>query len=244
MADRLRWSCRRAGRRVAARGGYANRLVLHRDYLAGPVTVLVAMVAREEASLWLKNAVWPWSSPSTTVDTASPSRGLALTRPDHALLLTIWPGVRSQVIERNAAELAEVLREKLVAELGLGRAALCWVGVGGPRPRLTEAHFSYEEARRAAEVARITGTLGCTSCFQTPGTVGWLKPCACISITPAMPSMPPPPCMSTAPLEQLTGLRLDVGDDRLAAHLGLKMAELHPVLPASTKAPDAPDVVL
>ncbi|WP_405499077.1 hypothetical protein OG501_01525 [Streptomyces niveus] len=204
------------------------------------------MVAREEASLWLKNAVWPWSSPSTTVDTASPSRGLALTRPDHALLLKIWPRVRSQVIERNAAELAEVLREKLVAELGLGRAALCWVGVGvgGPRPRLTEAHLSYEEARRAAEVARITGTLGCTSCFQTPGTVGWLKPCACISITPAMPSMPPPPCMSTAPLEQLTGLRLDVGDDRLAAHLALKMAELHPVLSASTKAPDAPDVVL
>lgn len=35
--------------------------------------------------------------------------------------------------------------------------------------------------------------------------------------------------MSTAPLEQLTALRLDVGDDRLAAHLALKMAELHPV---------------
>ncbi|MGW5691682.1 PucR family transcriptional regulator [Streptomyces asiaticus] len=39
-------------------------------------------------------------------------------------------------------------------------------------------------------------------------------------------------------VEQLTGLQLDVGDDRLAAHLGLKMAELHPRLPTSMKAPD------
>lgn len=260
----------------ALRAEAGAALVEEEHAVAGPVTVLVAMVAREEGEplaeerrLALELAV------DRCRRRLPPSRGLALTRPDHALLLTIWPGARSQVIERNAAELAEVLREKLVAELGLGRAALCWVGVGGPRPRLTEAHSSYEEARRAAEVARITGTLGQVVAHTQLGVyalLGKLTPDELAEgIHPGLRSLLLDPAHrglvetlrvyldhagdaqhAATPLhihrstlykrlhrvEQLTGLQLDVGDDRLAAHLGLKMAELHPRLPTSMKAPD------
>ncbi|MEV7113031.1 PucR family transcriptional regulator [Streptomyces anulatus] len=250
-------------------------LVEEEHAVAGPVAVLVAMVGGEEGEplaeerrLALELAV------DRCRRRLPPSRGLALTRPDHALLLTIWPGARSQVIERNAAELAEVLREKLDAELGLGPAA-CWVGVGGPRPRLTEALSSYEEARRAAEVARITGTLGHVVAHKQLGVyalLGKLTPDQLAEgIHPGLRPLLANPAhrglvetlrvyldhagdaqrAATAlhlhrstlykrlhRVEQLTGLRLDVGDDRLAAHLGLKTAELHPRLPASTHAPD------
>ncbi|WP_434744524.1 PucR family transcriptional regulator [Streptomyces sp. A-14] len=245
--------------------------------VAGPVAVLVAVVGEtdespaEERRLALELAV------DRCRRRLPPSRGLILTRPDHALLLTLWPGARSRVIERDAAELAEVLRQKLVAEVGPGRAAQCWVGVGGPRPRLTEALSSYEEARRAAEVARITGTLGHVVAHARLGAyalLGKLTPDELAeSIPPGLRPLLSNPAhrglveslrvyldhagdarhAATAlhvhrstlykrlhRVEQLTGLRLDVGDDRLAAHLGLKAAELHPRLPAST---DAPDVV-
>ncbi|KPC84779.1 PucR family transcriptional regulator [Streptomyces sp. NRRL S-4] len=251
-------------------------LVEEEHAVAGPVAVLVAMVGGEESEplaeerrLALELAV------DRCRRRLPPSRGLALTRPDHALLLTIWPGVRSQVIERNAAELAEVLREKLVAELGLGGAALCWVGVGGPRPRLTETFSSYEEARRAAEVARITRTLGHVVAHTQLGVyalLGKLTPDELAEGThPGLRLLLSNPAhrglvktlrvyldhagdarhAATAlhihrstlykrlhRVEQLTGLRLDVGDDRLAAHLGLKAAELHPRLQASTNVPD------
>ncbi|MEW1924104.1 helix-turn-helix domain-containing protein [Streptomyces sp. NPDC088360] len=251
-------------------------LVEEEHAVAGPVAVLVAMVGGEEGEplaedrrLALELAV------DRCRRRLPPSRGLALTRPDHALLLTIWPGARSQVVERNAAELAEVLREMLVTELGLGLAGLCWVGIGGPRPRLTEARSSYEEARCAAEVARITGTLGHVVAHGQLGVyalLGKLTPDQLAQgIHPGLRPLLSNPAhrglvetlrvyldhagdarhAATAlhvhrstlykrlhRVEQLTGLRLDVGDDRLAAHLGLKTAELHPRLPASTNAPD------
>ncbi|QXQ99555.1 CdaR family transcriptional regulator [Streptomyces sp. WY228] len=250
-------------------------LVEEEHAVAGPVAVLVAMMGGEEGEPLAEERRLALE---LVVDRCRrrlpPSRGLALTRPDHALLLTIWPGARSQVIERNAAELAEVLREKLEAELGLGRAA-CWVGVGGPRPRLTEALSSYEEARRAAEVARITGTLGHVVAHKQLGVyalLGKLTPDQLAEgIHPGLRPLLANPAhrglvetlrvyldhagdaqrAATAlhvhrstlykrlhRVEQLTGLRLDVGDDRLAVHLGLKTAELHPRSPASTHAPD------
>ncbi|MEV8313353.1 helix-turn-helix domain-containing protein [Streptomyces sp. NPDC059900] len=236
--------------------------------VAGPVAVLVAMVAQEEGEplsedrrLALALAV------DHTRRRLPPARGLALTRPDHALLLTLWPGARPQTIERNTAELAEVLREKLAAELGTGRDTPCWVGVGRAHPRLSEAHASYREARRAAEVARTTGVLGQVAAHARLGVyalLGKLTPGELAEgIDPGLRALLSDSAhrglvetlrvyldhagdarrAATAlhvhrstlykrlhRVEQLTGLRLDAGDDRLAAHLGLKMAQLHPRL--------------
>ncbi|MEU6764934.1 helix-turn-helix domain-containing protein [Streptomyces sp. NPDC046853] len=236
--------------------------------VAGPVAVLVAVVAQEEGEplaedrrLALELAV------DHTRRRLPPSRALALTRPDHALLLTIWPGARTQTIERNTAELAGVLREKLAAELGRARDTPCWVGVGRAHPRLSEAHASYREARRAAEVACITGSLGQVVAHARLGVyalLGKLTPEELAEgIHPGLRALlsdsghhglveslrvyldhaGDAQRAATAlhvhrstlykrlqRIEQLTGLSLDAGDDRLAAHLGLKMAQLHPDL--------------
>ncbi|MEU6674106.1 helix-turn-helix domain-containing protein [Streptomyces sp. NPDC046925] len=236
--------------------------------VAGPVAALVAVVAQEEGEplaedrrLALELAV------DHTRRRLPPSRALALTRPDHALLLTIWPGARTQTIERNTAELAGVLRDKLAAELGRGRDTPCWVGVGRAHPRLSEAHASYREARRAAEVARITGSLGQVVAHARLGVyalLGKLTPEELAEgIHPGLRALlsdsghhglveslrvyldhaGDAQRAATAlhvhrstlykrlqRIEQLTGLSLDAGDDRLAAHLGLKMAQLHPDL--------------
>lgn len=83
-----------------------------------------------------------------------------LSRPDHALLLTIWPGTSNAVATKEIGELATVVQERVVRELGPAGAGRCWVGVGGVQRGLAHAHQTYGEAHRAAEVARVTGALG------------------------------------------------------------------------------------
>lgn len=239
--------------------------------VAGPVAVLVATVTHEadepvaeRQRLALELAV------DHTRRRLPPSRGLALTRPDHALLLTVWPGARSDTIDRNAGELAEVLREKLTEELGAGSGAWCWVGVGGVRRRLVESRASYREARSAAEVARITGVLGQVAAYPRLGVYALLAKLSAEELAdgihPGLRSLlagsGSEELVTTLRvyldqagdaqraaaelhvhrstlyqrlrrIEDVTGLRLSDGDDRLAAHLGLKMAQLRPRLPAT-----------
>ncbi|WP_369211287.1 helix-turn-helix domain-containing protein [Streptomyces flavofungini] len=239
--------------------------------VAGPVVALVATVASdggeplaERRRLALDLAV------DHTRRRLPPSRALALTRPDHAVLLTLWPGARSDTIERDAGELAHVLREKLAAELSAGGERPCWVGVGGVRRRLVEAHATYREARRAVDVARVTGVLGHVAAYAQLGVYALLAKLTpeelAEGIHPGLRRL-----LTAGPggrgfvetlrvyldhagdaqraaaalhvhrstlyqrlhrIEELTGLRLDHGDDRLAAHLGLKMAQLSVPLPA------------
>ncbi|RII20476.1 Purine catabolism regulatory protein [Streptomyces sp. YIM 130001] len=235
--------------------------------VAGPVVALVATVAHaagepptERQRLALDLAV------DHTRRRLPPSRGLALTRPDHALLLTVWPGARSDSIDRDAGDLAGVLREKLAAELGVGKHTPCWVGVGSVRRRLSEAHASYREARRAAEVARITGVIGQVASYPRlgvyallaklspeelaegmhPGLRGLLSPDAghqdLVETLRVYLDRAGDAQRAAAELhvhrstlyhrlrrvEELAGLDLGNGDDRLVAHLGLKMARLRP----------------
>ncbi|MBD0739251.1 helix-turn-helix domain-containing protein [Streptomyces sp. CBMA29] len=246
-------------------------LVEEGHLVAGPVIALVATVTHERGEplaerqrLALDLAV------DHTRRRLPPARALALTRPDHALLLTVWPGARSDGIERDIGDLADVLREKLAAELGAGRNTPCWVGVGGVRRRLAEAHASYREARRAADVARVSGVLGQVAAYPQLGVYALLAKLTpeelAEGIHPGLRRL-----LTSDPanqvfvetlrvyldhagdaqraaaalhvhrstlyqrlhrLEELTGLRLDSGDDRLAAHLGLKMARLSPPLPS------------
>ncbi|MCX4850648.1 CdaR family transcriptional regulator [Streptomyces sp. NBC_00893] len=232
--------------------------------VAGPVAALVATVSHgageplaEQQRLALDLAV------DHSRRRLPPTRALVLSRPDHALLLTIWPGARSEGIERAVGELAGVLHEKLVAEIGTNRRASCWVGIGGTHRRLAEAHVSYREARQATDVARATG--GPVSAYPRLGIYALLAKLApdelAASIHPGLLRLLEQGSghqdlvetlrtyldhagdaqRAAAQLhvhrstlyqrlrrvEEMTGLKMSRGDDRLTAHLGLKMAQLH-----------------
>ncbi|MDK0518233.1 helix-turn-helix domain-containing protein [Streptomyces sp. ML-6] len=234
--------------------------------VAGPVTALVATVshgAGEPLAEQQRLAL------DLSLDHArrrlSPTRALVLSRPDHALLLTIWPGTRSDGIEHAVGELAHVLHEKLVAELGTGRRTSCWVGIGGRHRRLAEAHVSYREARQATDVARATHAMGPVAAYARLGVYALLAKLSpdelAEGIHPGLRRLLEPESghqdlvetLSTyldhagdaqraaarlhvhrstlyqrlRRVEELTGLNMSCGDDRLTAHLGLKMAQLH-----------------
>ncbi|WP_369211275.1 PucR family transcriptional regulator [Streptomyces flavofungini] len=239
--------------------------------VAGPVVALVAVVGdahpeplSERYRLAMDLAV------DHTRRRLPPSRALTLTRPDHALLLTSWPRTRAESIAAHVAELADVLRTKLAAELGPDQEAQTWVGVGGSRPRLSEARDSYREAMSAADVARVTGALGQVAAYPQLGVYALLAQMTpeelAAGIHPGLRRL-----LISCPgnevlvqtlrvyldhagdaqraaaalhihrstlyqrlrrVEELTGLDLTSGDDRLAAHLGLKMTQLASPLPA------------
>jgi sugar diacid utilization regulator len=87
----------------------------------------------------------------------APACALALTRPDHALLLSIWPGVPTQEAERHAENVAHAMSAQLRAELSPDELATCRIGVGGVREHLSAARESYEEALRTTRIAAATG---------------------------------------------------------------------------------------
>ncbi|THC51774.1 helix-turn-helix domain-containing protein [Streptomyces sp. A1499] len=263
----------------ALRARATAALVEEGHAVAGPVVALVATVAQQDGEplderrrLALDLAV------DQTRRRLPASRALALNRPDHALLLTVWPGSRFDGIERNVGELAEVLKEKLTAELKGRPRTPCWVGVGGTRRRLAEAHATYREARRAAEVARVTGILGQVAAYPQLGVYALLAKLTTEELAEGIHSGLRRLLTSDSGsqglvetlrvyldhagdaqhaaaalhvhrstlyqrlhrIEELTGLRLNSGDDRLAAHLGLKMAQLSPMLPAEGGGPREP----
>ncbi|MFF2964806.1 PucR family transcriptional regulator [Streptomyces sp. NPDC057963] len=234
--------------------------------VAGPVAALVATASRRAGEpLSEQQRLALDLSLDHTRRRLPPARALVLSRPDHALLLTIWPGGRSEGIERTVGELAGVLHEKLVTELGTGPQALCWVGTSGTHRRLTEAHVSYREARQATDVARATGVMGPVAAYPRLGVYALLTKLApdelAESIHPGLRRLLEPGSghqdlvetlrtyldhagdaqraaarlhvhrstlyQRLRRIEELTGLNMSHGDDRLTAHLGLKMAQLH-----------------
>jgi sugar diacid utilization regulator len=202
-----------------------------------------------------------------------PAHALSLSRPDHALLLTVWPGTRSAAIDKNTGELARVMRERLITELGQG-TDLCWIGIGGTHQHLAEALGSYREARDAADVARITGALGQIVPYSRLGVYALLAKLPTGELADGIhPGLRPllaatgryhelvetlrayldnaGDVQRTAAhlhihratlyhrlrrIEELSTLDLSRGDDRLAAHLSLKLARLtRSGLPASSR---------
>ncbi|MEU7045072.1 helix-turn-helix domain-containing protein [Streptomyces varsoviensis] len=194
----------------------------------------------------------------------APGRALSLIRPDHALLFSVRPDTSDDEAERGAEELAAALHERLRAELPADPASACLTGVGRARHRLADAAASYAEARRAAEVARSTGSGAPVTAYARLGTYALL---AKLSPAERAESMHPGvrdllrPRSGPAELadtlrayldeagdarrtaarlhihrstlynrlhrvEELTGLSLSRGEDRLTAHLTLKIAEL------------------
>ncbi|MDJ1132083.1 PucR family transcriptional regulator [Streptomyces iconiensis] len=194
----------------------------------------------------------------------APTHALSLTRPDHALLLSIRPDAGDEEAARGAEEMADVLCQRLRAELHSDPTAVCRVGVGRVHRRLTEAAASYAEARQAAEVAWATGS---GEAVTTHARLGVYALLAKLSPAERAESMHPgvrgllqphsglPELAETLGTyldeagdarraaarlhihrstlynrlrraEELTGLSLSRGDDRLIAHLSLKIAQL------------------
>lgn len=136
----------------------AAGLVEEELLVAGPVTALVTTVSHEhEGPLGEQHRLALAAAVDHGRRRLAPRTALTLQRPDHALLVTVWPGTAQGAVDKAAYDVATAVHERLVAESG-GDA--CWVGIGGTHRGLADLRHSYDEARRAADVARVTSALG------------------------------------------------------------------------------------
>ncbi|WP_157987777.1 PucR family transcriptional regulator [Jiangella endophytica] len=245
----------------ALREEAAQTLVEEEWVVVGPVTVLVATLSHardepigERGRLALRIAI------DHGRRRLPPGHGLVLHRPDHSVLVAAWPEGRAVNVDYLAGEVHGRLMTEAAPADGRG-----WVGSSTTQRFLADAHTGYLEARRAAEVARITGALGPTVSYARLGVFAMLAKLPpdelADSIHPGMRrllnSVDHRELVETLTAyfdnaadvkrtasqlhihratlyqrlrraEDVTGLKLSHGDDRLAAHLGLKLAQLVP----------------
>lgn len=243
----------------------ADALIEEEFIVAGPVTALVVTLTHEQGEPLDQRGR---HALDIAVDHGRrrlpPGHAVTLNRPDHSLLLAVWPATRAAPIEKSTSELADAVHERLTAEVGAPPAPMCWIGLGRSEKGLADAHSSYTQARRAADVARITGALGSTVSYAQLGVYALLAKLApeelAEGIHPGIRQLIGPgsnhwdlgetlqayldnagEVQRTADqlhihratlyyrlrrVEEFTGLDLAQGDDRLAAHLSLKLARL------------------
>lgn len=241
----------------------AEQLIEQELAVAGEITALVVTVSQEPgASLDEHDRVALTAAVDHGRRRMPPRTALTLQRPDHALLAAISPGQGGA--EKTADVLACAMRERLVTESGRTHEE-CWVGIGNTRRSLPELRYSYQEACRSTEVARVTGALGPVAHYANLGVYALLSQLSPQQLTEALhPGIRTLLCAGsghddlvetlTAYLDnagdakrtvaalhihratlyyrlrrlgELSGLDLSRGDDRLAAHLSLKLARLH-----------------
>lgn len=99
-----------------------------------------------------------------------PGASLQLERPSHGILIATMPTAPA---DHGLDDFAELVHKRVCSESGLAEQE-CWVGIGQPQPRLADAHASYAQARRAAEVARIVRVFGSTVRYANLGVYGLL----------------------------------------------------------------------
>jgi sugar diacid utilization regulator len=250
---------------ASLRAEAADALIEEELVVAGPVSALVVTLAHERGAPLDEQGRLALH---ITVDHGrrrlSPGHAVTLNRPDHSLLLAIWPGARTATVDKASAELAAAVRDRLVTEVGSASAPTCWVGIGSTQKRLGDSHVSYLQARRAADVARITGALGTTVPYARLGVYALLAKLSqdelADGIHPGIRPLLGPTSehhdlietlqayldnagdvQRTAAqlhihratlyyrlrrVEEVAGLDLARGDDRLAVHLSLKLAQL------------------
>ncbi len=249
----------------------AGALIEEDLIVAGPVCTLVVMLPHEQGEpVAEQERLALHIAAGHGLSRLPPAHALTLIRPDHALLLTAWPRARTATINKGTSELARVMRERLILELGQDTDLGCWIGIGGTRQHFAEAHDSYGEARAAADVARITGALGPIVPYSHLGVYALLAKLPPGELADGIhPGLRPllaatgrqhelaetlqayldnaGDVQRTAAhlhihratlyhrlrrIEELSSLDLSSGDDRLAAHLSLKLARLtRPELP-------------
>lgn len=239
----------------------AGALIEENLIAAGPVTVLVATLGHETGEpLSEEHRLALHAAIDCARRRLPPRRGLALSRPDHSLLLAVWSTSRSSAVDQFASELAGDVHEAVARELGHEESS-CWVGIGGIRQHLADSHCSYREARQSADIARITGALGSTASYSRLGVYALLAKLApdeladgihpgIRQLTESAPDLAETlrsyldnsgDAQRTAAqlhihratlyyrlrgIEKLSALDLSRGDDRLVAHLSIKLIGL------------------
>ena len=139
---------------VEVRARAADQLIAENLFASGPVLALVVTLTRagglsDEDRLALTAGI------EFGRKQRAQRHALTLERPDHTILILTDEGRSAR---QSLSELGGAVRERVLAETHAG--ASCWVGIGSAQPALADAHISYAEALRSAEVARVVGVLG------------------------------------------------------------------------------------
>lgn len=100
-----------------------------------------------------------------------PRRALHLERPDHGILVVVQPPRRKAV---DLAGTAKVLRAAAAEEFAGNGPRPFWVAIGQEHDSLAGANLSYEEARRAANIARVIEPEGSVMEYGRLGVYGLL----------------------------------------------------------------------
>ncbi len=138
------------------RGTAATQLIADELFASGPITVIVLTIAHDENEpLEERDRLALVGGLDHGRRRRPPRLALQLERANHGILLTRCDRESSTEID----ELATAVHKRM-AEESRRPAQECTVGIGEPRKKLSDALHSYHEARRAADLARITGVLG------------------------------------------------------------------------------------
>lgn len=208
----------------------AESLVEEELLVAGRVTALVATRAHPpDESLGEQDRLALAAAVDHGRRCFAPRSALTLERPDHALLAVVWSGAAEGTVEKVTRDVAASVHERLVAESGDDG---CWVGIGGTHRRLTDLRQSYREARRAADVARVTGALGPVAPYRELGVYALLAQLPPEELTDALhPGIRPlldPSAGHDDLVETLTAYLDNAGDaKRTVAQLHVHRATLY-----------------
>ncbi len=149
----------------------ASHLLIEEDLLlSGPVSALVVTVPNEAGQPFAEK---DRQALAIGLDLAcrrmQPGRAVHLVRADHAVVLV----THTDPERRELDDLTDAV-VKRVSSAGHWAPDECYVGVGEQRPAVRQAHASYFEARRAADVARVVRALGTIVRYSRLGVHGLL----------------------------------------------------------------------
>jgi sugar diacid utilization regulator len=138
-------------------GEAAEQLIEDEFLVAGPVTALVVAIPHApDQPLSDKDRLALAIGLDHGCGRTPPQSAVHLERVDHGVVVAVHSAI---LADREIDDLATALQKCVCRATGYPPEQ-CYVGIGEHRSRLGQAHGSYNEARRAAEVARATRTLG------------------------------------------------------------------------------------
>jgi sugar diacid utilization regulator len=197
----------------------------------------------------------------------APRHALQLVRPDHGVLLVTC----SAREVRGLAEIGDELHSHMTEHLRSDDGWTAVVGIGAPQSDLADAHTSYVQARKAAEVCGVLSSIGPVATWADlgvyrtllqvplsqvdmnalhPGLIRliearesgvWLQTLECyLDLGCDARGAAKTLHINRSTLyhrihriEEIAGVDLSSGDDRLALHLGMKLARLGGLLTTS-----------
>ena len=138
-------------------GDAAKQLIEEEVLVAGPVSSLVVVIPHEtDRPLSDKDRLALTIGLEHGCGRTPPRGAVHLERVDHGVVVAAHSGLPAG---REIDDLAAAVQHR-VCQAGGYPPEQCYVGIGEPRPSLNEAHGSYLEAQRAADVAQVTRAFG------------------------------------------------------------------------------------